>query len=560
MLDSGFRISDLNNIPVNGKDGKFKNRIALDNTYLLSYAHTVYGINYNKHNYKIPLMSIRDDIKGYIGVESLVAPWSEQLKLWHGSWNNPSIRNKSYVYQWTDADKLHEHYAPKKFEDKENSYFIIKDAPYPFESADRHNRDNGEIAANTLEDGTVITVNMPIAAEDPHTDTNKIVTKSYIDERLAGERIVEVKPTFAIRDYECTYIIRSKVLQEAERGGKTATIKILYPEKFEDRICHNKLKFTLMLEGKKGSDDFYDSSLVNNPNWIIQDSAENEIPIVWLNDGKNEKPDVTKELYYDNAQYLIIRFESITNKLSYKSIKETIENQKVIVGHKVTPDYGVFALCENVLYRSTGIKTCNKENGKDIEGQRLYIESKDKSVNITSKREGTDIHVDLEVPQYNIISSNNSVIVSPSGTFDKVFDLTVVHPDIVIPDIEIPEIPSYFQTVMRQLSGNQINLSQSYNTKYYYTGSASSLSINFITSGLASYETVTAELLYKSTVDSTISGKLNQGTGFSWVSAIDNSVPILKANRLYQIEFTYYPTLGNIPARVYARIKWFKQL
>ena len=68
MLESGYRISDLDNIPVTDVNSKFKDKIALDNTFLLSYSHTVYGINYNKHNYKIPLSSLRDDIKGYIGV------------------------------------------------------------------------------------------------------------------------------------------------------------------------------------------------------------------------------------------------------------------------------------------------------------------------------------------------------------------------------------------------------------------------------------------------------------------------------------------------------------
>ena len=213
MLDSGFRISDLNNIPVNGKDGKFKNRIALDNTYLLSYAHTVYGINYNKHNYKIPLMSIRDDIKGYIGIESLVAPWSEQLKLWHGSWQHPAARNKSYVYQWTEDDKLHEHYAPEKFNDKENSYYIIKDAPFPYESGELNNRNRGEKPSSEISEGlgyANTSINVPIKTADPHPDTNKIVTKAYVDERLASKRLVEVSTDFYVRDYDCTYGVYQK--------------------------------------------------------------------------------------------------------------------------------------------------------------------------------------------------------------------------------------------------------------------------------------------------------------------------------------------------------------
>lgn len=525
MLDSGFRISDLSNIPVNGKDGKFKNRIAFDNTYLLSYAHTVYGINYNKHNYKIPLTAIRDDIKGYVGIESLVAPWSEQLKLWHGYWHNPSIRNKSYVYQWDESDKLHEHYAPKKFEDLENSYFIIKDAPYPFESGKRN---NGEIAASTTNNGTPKTINMPIAESDPYPDSNKIVTKSYIDERLAGERIIEVEPTFEIRDYECTYIIRSEILK-----NKGATIKIRFPEKFEDRICHNKLKFTLMLEGKANNNS-YESSLSKNPNWIFEDSSGNIINVVWLNANNNTPPDVTDSIYYDNSRYFIIRFETVTSELLNKSITKTIENQLITTGYKVTPNYGVFAFCENILYRSTGITTPN-------------FTSTDNSVSINHKGNTYDFSVDIPevtIPSYNFTSTDNSVNIDYDG---NTYDFSVA----------IPETLTHFKTFIKELESTGINFNESYNTKYWKSLTSSSLKINFSSNGLENNETASTELLCKSSTDFTITSD----NSIIWVSSTDNAPPTLKANYLYLIEFSYYPLSGtNLSENVvYARIKWFKK-
>jgi hypothetical protein len=145
MLESGYRISDLDRIPVTNANNNQKSKIAIDDTYMLGYANTVYGINYNRNNYRIPLTSIRDDVKGYIGIESLVAPWSEQMKFWHGNWNNIANKNKSYVYEWEESEKLHPHYMPDKFADLENSYYLIKDAPFPFESQELNNRNFGEI-------------------------------------------------------------------------------------------------------------------------------------------------------------------------------------------------------------------------------------------------------------------------------------------------------------------------------------------------------------------------------------------------------------------------------
>lgn len=66
MAESGFKISDLDTIPViKNKDGKVE-KISLNDTYFLGYSHTIYGIKYTTQNYKIPLNVLRDDIKNLV--------------------------------------------------------------------------------------------------------------------------------------------------------------------------------------------------------------------------------------------------------------------------------------------------------------------------------------------------------------------------------------------------------------------------------------------------------------------------------------------------------------
>ena len=43
MSELGYKISDLDVIPLTGKDCDYPGRIAIDNTYFMGYAHTVFG-------------------------------------------------------------------------------------------------------------------------------------------------------------------------------------------------------------------------------------------------------------------------------------------------------------------------------------------------------------------------------------------------------------------------------------------------------------------------------------------------------------------------------------
>lgn len=141
MLDPGFKISDLSNIPVVKNKCDKLPKIAFDNTFLLSYSHSVYGISYKRENYKIPLSSMRDDIRGYIGIESLKEPWTEQLKIWHGSWSDTDM-NKSYIYDGAKDHIANGICIADKFADLKNSFYLITDAPFPSESGTRN---QGEI-------------------------------------------------------------------------------------------------------------------------------------------------------------------------------------------------------------------------------------------------------------------------------------------------------------------------------------------------------------------------------------------------------------------------------
>lgn len=406
MLESGYRISDLNSIPITGDKCNLKNKIALDNTFLFGYAHTVYGTTYNKHNYKIPLDSLREDIKGYIGIESLSPSWSEQVKLWHGSWENKAVHNKSYVWQWRPEHFSHEHYSPEKFADLENSYYIIKDAPFPFETGDLNNRGRGEIAAIVNADGSPASVNMPIAAGDPYPESNKLVTKSYIDERLACKRLVEVTNDFWVRDYDCAYMIRSSEL--IKLNSETAPkINIHFPVELNKRAAHNKLEFTILLEGTEETDGTWSSSLTKNPEWFIYDYAGEPITTNWLNDSDNSSIDLTQKLLYDNVRYCILRVEVVINDLKPTPVEEIIDGVEIITSWEDSTNLTAFIGCDNFIYRSKGI---NNVNG--FIGSTLNIVSEDNTVFIKTTQDNSTINLNLST---NFIADNGITILKPAG-------------------------------------------------------------------------------------------------------------------------------------------------
>lgn len=438
MLETGYKISDLDIIPFSDTSGTYKNKISLDETYMLGYAHTIYGIKYNRNNYRIPLSAIRNDIKGYIGIESLVAPWSEQLKLWHGVWNDTALKNRSYVYQWIEEDANHPHYMPEKFSDLENSYYIIRNAPFPYETEDCNNRgERGEITPELNTEGeNIITTNKKIEAADPYPDSNKLVLKSYVDERLAAKRLIDVTTDFWVRDYDCTYVIRAAELQKAVSTlteDETLTIKIHYPSSFEERIKHNNLEFKLLIEGieTENGSGTYMPAIKNLIDWELFDAFGNKLTICWLNKTHKDEiiiPNIHEERLYDNARYISFNFKTVTDVIENFDKIEIVDGKEAKTGEYTKAKYSVYAACENMLYRNRAVTSVN-----NTIVEHLHFTSIDNSVIINNTFESGKLTLDLavnqDIPEYDIISPDNSVIINrvENGN-DTLFELNVIKP------------------------------------------------------------------------------------------------------------------------------------
>ena len=564
MLESGFRISDLQNIPVHKINCPRKNKIALDNTFILSYSHTVYGINYNKQNYKIPLNTLRDDLKGYIGIESINAPWSNQLKLWNGTWESTD-KNKSYIYEWNERDRNDINYSPNKFSDLENSYYIVSDAPFPFETEDLNNRDRGEIPSSEIGEGIAYcnnSINTPIKAADPHPDSKKLVTKSYIDERLAGKRLVEVSTDFYVRDYDCTYIIRAEELQ---KNNFDKIIKVHLPENYNKRSIHNKLEFTLLVEGKwDNNSKIWIPAIKEDVNWKVFDFDEKEIEPMWLN---ADQPKINDEYLYSNARYLVFRFETITGNLetvsssdipavSVTPIVEETEAGDIVVDYNVVANYDVTILCENLLYRNnnTGIERVN-----DKGGTYLDIVSKKNTIVPTTTLSGSRITVNLET---DIRSSDNSVIITKPSASKKYWDLSVEIPDttdiqstdnsvtVTRPSetnpfwnlsVDIPEQTPAPKSLIKKLP-TQIDLKEANGNVYWTDTPNPTISIKNAYS--IADEIVTFKVLYYATEESTI---IKSAEHVSWAMTEHGESPIFVKDRIYMISFTNFYCHENSP-------------
>lgn len=445
MLESGYRISDLNKVPTNGKDCTQKYKIALDETYMLGYAHTIYGIKYNRNNYRIPLASLRDDIKWYIGIESLVAPWSEQMKFWHGWWNDTANKNRSYVYEWQPEESNHPHYMPEKFADLENSYYVIKDAPFPYETEDCNNREGkGEVTPKTnIEGDNYESTNKPLAAADPYPDSNKFVLKSYVDERLASKRLIDVETEFWVRDYDCSYVVRADVLKAAEELAMAedsenghVTFKIHYPDKFEERIKNNNLEFTLMVEGVQDETGAYIPAIERNVSWELYDSLGERLTICWLNKTDEDVtiiPTLHEERLYDNARYMLFTFRTITDYVENHDKIEIVDGKEEKTGEYTKASYMVYAACENMLYRNRAVTTVNNEIV-----EHLNVTSEDGSVVITETFVSGEMTIDLSVQipdeqmKYDVISPDDSVLITKIvNGLETTFELQVPKPELM---------------------------------------------------------------------------------------------------------------------------------
>ena len=132
-------------------------------------------------NYQIPVQSLRDDFKGYVGVENAKGDWQNTIRFWSGNWSDTyENRENSYVYQWNYDERGNLDYIANKWGDEEDvdKVFLINNAPIPLEEPE----------------------------QDPCPTSNKFVNKKYIDDRFNGIRKITVTgETLAIRPYSCVY-------------------------------------------------------------------------------------------------------------------------------------------------------------------------------------------------------------------------------------------------------------------------------------------------------------------------------------------------------------------
>ena len=604
MLETGYRISDLKSIPVTGDACKFRNKIGLDNTYLFGYAHTVYGTTYNRHNYKIPLDTLREDIKGYIGIESITSPWSEGIKLWHGSWENKAIHNKSYVWEWKPEDFSHEHYNPEKFTDLSNSYYIIKDAPFPFETGELNNRDRGEIQAITNNDGSPASINMPIAAADPYPESNKIVTKSYIDERLASKRLIEVTTDFWVRDYDCAYVIRANELLKLN-NEENPVIKVHLPKELSKRVAHNKVDFSILIEGESSDGENWKSVLTKVPTWEVYNHLDEQITTSWLNNADNEPVDITLAFLYDNLRYCVLNLEVVADSLTTNPVVENIDGLELTTGWVDSAKLNVIIGCDNFIYRSKGL---NSVNG--MVASSLNIESADNSIFIDAEQDNSNVNINIST---KLIGENGISIMAPkskshvleegeeNGWFIRIKDdfmvgdgivnvehddsddtfrvsldtsklnLNKTHTSDFISGDEIINVEYNYDNDKFELSldSSKLNIptNKSYITQvpsngvidiskldesYYLTNP--NLNISFNTSNIDTNQVNNITIYYKGTTSSQLNIQ-----NVKWAMRPDNTSPTFIANRLYSITFTFLPSIPNFEeAQIIGKIDWFR--
>lgn len=352
MSTLGYKISELDIIPLTGKDCEYPGRIAIENTHFMGYAHTVFGTRYNTHNYRIPLSALRDDFKGYIGIESVNGKWTTPTKLWSGKWEDNHV-NTSYIKVWEHDEYNHPYYNADKFKDLEHTYYIVQDLPYPFEENSITNRTKGEKEA-IIDDalGLELSINKPIAAADPYPNSHKIPTKAYVDERLASKRIIEVGTDFYVRDYECTYIIRADDIKNA------SVIKIHYPKEFETRLLHNRIEFNILIEGVETEGGWKSAADGREIIWELYngDTLLND-KLIWLGNSNNTLVNyvIGQSGYYGNARYIKFRLETVTNHNEVVDDAPLIIDDKTYDRKKVVPDYCIYLSCENLLYKAAEV-------------------------------------------------------------------------------------------------------------------------------------------------------------------------------------------------------------
>ena len=552
MLESAQKISELSIIPTTNSNCIQQNKISVDDTYFLVYGKTSWGIKYNKRNYKLSLSQLRTDIKGYITLESLNTPWVDTLKLWYGTWDNENLA-KSYIIIWDENKQDDSNYFPNKFNDLENSYYIINDAPFPFETEDLNNRNAGETENN-----------VKLYPADPYKESKKINLKSYVDARMAGLRLVEVKPSFSIRDYECVYVIREKDLTDNH-------ISINISNEVEERIKHDTLQFTVAIEGRENNGIFL-PVLNENIVWEFKGSDKNVKELVWTNKDDNLiplLPDTSEAGLYKNSKYILFTFKLVTSDIFNKEIFEEVNGKLEKTSEKSAANFSVYGVCENLLYVTSnyGESLISSDNTISINQRVEKIDGKyttifDLNFNITFQSKTKNIEIVKETPNIinfeaksieNIISSDNTInITKKIKKYTTKYDLSSdvsftsdeetleINKEDNIFDLKtnVKGVENLKLESLNKIEDGKysITFADSHNKAYYTSDKDFTLEIDC--NNLETDETMSINLFLNTYQNEE---NANIKSAIRWVMQYNGDSPDFVPNRLYDITLTYVP-------------------
>lgn len=314
MLNTGIKISQYPDGPLSNSEKE--NKLLL-NHYFISYAPSHYGAKFINKNYKVSLLSLRKDFKGYIGINNTKGEYRNYIDVWSGYWRNNVLdengniidieKTNSYIYEWPENLRNHPDYIFDKFNrngnEKLDKIFILKSAPLPLEAEDER--------FSSKEEKNI--------GKDPSPISTKIVNKDYVDDRHNGFRKVgEISNHLTIRPYTCYYQY-SNIIEADEEGIRTIDIcddVIMEDGKtLRDKIKHNRLVFYIRIANKDG---YYKNSegkhfnnlrfLVNGEKDVVRWSYENELSEILREtrirrNASGEQINVSKD-------FIFIRFEA----------------------------------------------------------------------------------------------------------------------------------------------------------------------------------------------------------------------------------------------------------
>ena len=314
MLNTGIKISQYPDGPLDTAERE--NKLFL-NHYFISYAPSHFGAKFINKNYKVSLLSLRNDLKGYLGINNAKGEYRNYIDVWSGNWRENSYdengniigldRVNSYIYEWPENLRNHPDYIRDKFNrennEKHDKVFILKTAPLPLEAEDTN--------FSSKEEKTL--------GKDPAPESTKIVTKNYVDDRHNGHRKVNENGShLTLRPYTCYYQY-SNLIDEDIDGIRTINIcddvimedgKNLY-----EKIKHNRLVFYVRITNKE---EYYKNSegkhtnnlrfLVNGEKDAIRWSYENELSEI-LRESRIRKTEDGEQLN-KKKEYIFIRFEA----------------------------------------------------------------------------------------------------------------------------------------------------------------------------------------------------------------------------------------------------------